>query len=69
VSILHTFVQRLSISEASDRVVTHSAFESMGWLIAFTNCSVDRVTPGNFAACDGRLINYKHWGFAYFVVL
>ena len=68
-SILHTFVQRLSVSQASDRVVTHSAFESMGRLIAFTNCSVDRVTPRNFVARGGLLIDYKHRGFAYFVVL
>jgi len=67
--MLYTFVQRLSVSQASGRVVTHSVFQSMGWLIAFTNHSVDRVTPGNFAARGGPLIDYKHRGFAYFVVL
>jgi len=62
--MLYKSVQRLSVSQASGRVVTRSVFESMGWLVAFTNCSVDHVTPGKFAARGRPLIDYKHWGFA-----
>jgi len=60
VRFLYTSVQRLSVSQASGRVVSRSVFQSMGWLVAFTNCSADCVTPGNFAACSRPLIDYKH---------
>jgi len=68
VSILYTFVQRLSVSQARGRAVARSVFESMGQLVIFTDCSAVCVAPGNFVACGRPLIDYKYWGFAYFVV-